>query len=87
MCVLIHGCVVKGRFTLWPSKSRGRAIEWSNFVESIATPGSQRPRPSPPYGFFSGPGLLTPGPPPTLGRSSLPKVARFSSTGPALLDR
>jgi len=24
-----HGC-----FTLWPSKSRGRGIEWPNFVES-----------------------------------------------------
>jgi hypothetical protein len=24
----------QGRFTLWPSKSRGRAIEWPNFVES-----------------------------------------------------
>ena len=24
----------KGHFTLWPSKSRGRAIEWPNFVES-----------------------------------------------------
>ena len=37
-----------------------------------------------PVGSFSGPGLPTPGPPPTLGRSSLPKVARFSSTRPAL---
>jgi hypothetical protein len=26
--------IYKGRFTLWPSKSRGRAIEWPNFVES-----------------------------------------------------
>jgi hypothetical protein len=24
----------EGRFTLWPSKLRGRGIEWSNFVES-----------------------------------------------------
>jgi hypothetical protein len=25
---------VKGRFTLWSSKSRGHGIEWGNFVES-----------------------------------------------------
>jgi hypothetical protein len=24
----------RSRFTLWPSKSRGRGIEWSNFVKS-----------------------------------------------------
>ena len=24
----------KGRFTLWPSKPRGRGSEWPNFVES-----------------------------------------------------
>jgi hypothetical protein len=24
----------KGHFTLWPSKSRGRGIEWLNVVES-----------------------------------------------------
>ena len=24
-----------GRFTLWPSKSKGRAIEWPNFVDSL----------------------------------------------------
>jgi hypothetical protein len=26
--------IIKGRFTLWPWKSRGRGIEWPNFVEN-----------------------------------------------------
>jgi hypothetical protein len=34
MSCLYRRRVTKGRFTLWPSKSRGRAIEWPNFVES-----------------------------------------------------
>jgi hypothetical protein len=25
---------IKGRFTLWPSKSKGGGIEWPNFVDS-----------------------------------------------------
>jgi hypothetical protein len=28
------GIGIKGRFTLWLSKSRGSGIEWPNFVES-----------------------------------------------------
>jgi hypothetical protein len=30
---IILACII--RFTLWPSKLRGRGIEWPNFVESL----------------------------------------------------
>jgi hypothetical protein len=38
ICMATSSCLIcmasEGRFTLWPSKSGGRAIEWPTFVES-----------------------------------------------------